>query len=178
MYQIDIPLYNKNGDRLSGQYVLTRGLKKSGYKSQQKPDQMKVKPVYINDSPNAYYVKVDDNNAIYTECGFCGLFTDYNKKAVIVADNNISRFTSELNVKEISSSSRTENRKSYTRVNSEEMEFEASDGIDTLNINNIKKDTSVVDITDVDTAQNKSLYEDERFLDSLKYARQKGMDIR
>ena len=173
LYQVDVPVYQKNGERLEGQYMLTRGLKTSSYESSQSVDEMSVKPVFINGSKEACYVKVDDNNAIYTERGFCGLFVDYNKKAVIVSDANVAQFISELNVKNINASSRSEIRRN-NRNNAGFIDVEAIKS-DSLDINVKRNDSLVVDTAKTDSVGSKKMFSDKQFLDTLNNMRQKDV---
>ncbi|MBQ8482100.1 MAG: hypothetical protein IJ532_06155 [Alphaproteobacteria bacterium] len=173
LYQVDVPIYSRNGERIKGQYMLTRGLKSSTYESSQSLEQMSVKRVYINDSKDACYVKVDDNNAIYTERGFCGLFIDYNKKAVIVADANVSQFISELNVKNMNSSSRGETRRTDNSINTSIPDIEMPSAADSLEVKQETSDSLAVDTINTDTVTNERTYNDRQFLDTLNNIRQK-----
>ena len=175
LYQVNVPLYNRNGERLRGQYILTRGLQKSEYKSSQSLEEMAVKAVYINGSSDIHYVKVDNNNAIYTERGFCGLFADYNKRAVVIADNNVSQFISELNVKSITTSSRVETRRNDNRQSVDIADIEKSDIIGSSEEVELS-DSLVGDTVNVDSAVHKKTFSDKQFLDTLKSMRQ-NMDI-
>ncbi len=172
LYQVNIPLYKRNGERLKEQYMLTRGLQKSKYKSSQSLEEMSVKAVYINGSNEASYVKVDNNNAIYTERGFCGLFIDYNKKAVVIADSNVSRFISEMNVKCIASHSRAETRRNDNRLSADIAEVEKSDSIGSADVKVEKSDSLVGDTVNMDSSVHKKIFSDKQFLDTLKSMRQ------
>lgn len=175
LYHVDVPIYEKNGERKAGQYMLTRGLKSSSYESSQSLEEMSVKPVYINGSKEACYVKVDNNNAIYTERGFCGLFADYNNKAVIVADASVNQFVSELNVKSINASSRSEIRRNENRNNAGIIDAETikSEESDSLSIKTERCDSVAVDTVNTDSVMIKKTFSGKQFLDTLNSMRQK-----
>ena len=110
LYQVDVPVYDAEGNRLENYAVLTRGLKNSTYVSPQTVENMRVKEVYLNGDQKTWYVKADTNNAIYTKDGFSGLFIDYNSRAVIVADNNVEQFVNDLGANKIMQRLRAERR--------------------------------------------------------------------
>ncbi len=172
LYQVNIPLYKRNGERLKEQYMLTRGLQKSKYKSSQSLEEMSVKAVYINGSNEVSYVKVDNNNAIYTERGFCGLFIDYNKKAVVIADSNVSRFVAEMNVKSMTPHSRAETSRNDNRMSADIAEVEKSDSIGSADVKVEKSDSLVGDTVNMDSSVHKKVFSDKQFLDTLKSMRQ------
>lgn len=172
LYQVDVPLYKRNGERLKEQYMLTRGLQKSKYKSSQSLEEMSVKAVYINGSNEVSYVKVDNNNAIYTERGFCGLFIDYNKKAVVIADSNVSRFVAEMNVKSMTPHSRAETRRNDNRMSADIADVEKSDSIGSSDVKVEQKDSLLGDTVNIDSSVQKKVFRDKQFLDTLKSMRQ------
>ena len=172
LYQVDVPLYKRNGERLKEQYMLTRGLQKSKYKSSQSLEEMSVKAVYINGSNEVSYVKVDNNNAIYTERGFCGLFIDYNKKAVVIADSNVSRFVAEMNVKSMTPHSRAETRRNDNRMSADIADVEKSDSIGSSDVKVEQKDSLLGDTVNIDSSVQKKVFRDKQFMDTLKSMRQ------
>ena len=173
--QVNIPVYDKKGNRLKDQYVLSRGLQKSSYESVQKFEKMSTKPVYLNGSGYLNYVKADDNNAIYTERGFCGLFIDDNKKAVVVADKNINQFTTDLGLKRLNKPANNEQNRNYIR-SSNMKEEDLSQVTDTITPREMKDSVTVDTIgASPDTLVNKSTFDGKQFLDTLQLMRQKEL---
>ena len=176
LYQVNVPVYNADGERLENQYILTRGLQKSSYESASEIKNMRTKPVYLNGSDAVCYVKVDSNNAIYTEQGFCGLFIDYNKKAVVIADENIGKFVSLPKNKGLSKQKSVENKTirphSEDKVNSNVTEVvDTLGGKKTKNLNTIDTTGTV----GADSVIRKSTYSEEQFLDTLRTLKQKEL---
>lgn len=95
LHQVNIPVYNANGERKAAQWHLTHGLKHSDYV----PDTSRtyIRKAYINNSTDATYVKVDRCNAVITESGFHGLFVD-GDKVVVVHDDNVEKFKGDHSV--------------------------------------------------------------------------------
>ncbi|MBR1756780.1 MAG: hypothetical protein IJ738_05720 [Alphaproteobacteria bacterium] len=93
LYLVDVPIYNRNGERKTDQYVLTRGLKSSEYSAES--DARYIRKAYINGANEPVYVQVDANNAVVTSRKFAGLFLDDDGKVVVVADNRVSDFIKE-----------------------------------------------------------------------------------
>ncbi|MBR6355771.1 MAG: hypothetical protein IKR92_02845 [Alphaproteobacteria bacterium] len=89
LYLVDVPVYERFGERKPDQYMLTRGLQKSDYVPGNKRYTRKA---YFNNSDDAVYVQVDENNAVVTEKGFVGLFVDADGKVVVVSDDHITDF--------------------------------------------------------------------------------------
>jgi len=106
--QVEIPVYDKKGKRLEGQWVLTHGLPNTKYE----PDTSltSVRMVHINDNPNVNRVKVDANNAVLTDKGVCGLFVE-DGKIVLVSDASLRGFISENNVAMLRASSAKSQKK-------------------------------------------------------------------
>lgn len=89
LHHVTIPVYDRNGERKKDQGILTRGLMETAYN----PDTSRtyVRKAYVNDSSTPSYVKVDRNNAIFTDQGFCGLFLD-GSSVVVIDDANLDKF--------------------------------------------------------------------------------------
>lgn len=173
LYQVDVPVYKKNGERLKNQYVLTRGLKQSSYTSVDRIENLQVKKVYLNGSNEANYVKVDARNAIYTKNGFCGLFVDYNNKAVVVADKNVAQFSGDEDVREIRKANNSEQRRNNKHIYNDtiENEREIPDSI----VENNTIDSVLTDTMTTDSVKTKSTYTGKQFLDTLRTMRQKEL---
>ena len=171
LYQVDVPVYNEYGVRMEGQSVLTRGLNKSSYKSPQRVESMPVKQVYLNGSNKFSYVKADVNNAIYTKKGFSGLFIDYNDRAVIVSDENISKFISSLESRSIAQRERNNEQKRTVEVNSEPIDDAVKHTAvkDTIASDSIEHNDTIKP----DTVSVNSTFTDTQFLDTLRTMRQK-----
>ena len=176
LYQVSIPVYTPEGKRLKNQYILTRGLQNSSYESIQKIENMSIKPVFLNGSDQVSYVKADDNNAIYTENGFCGLFIDYNKNAVIVADKNINQFTTDLGLKRLNKPVNNEQNRNYSRSNST-IDDDLSQVTDTITQREIKDSVNIDTIGNgaVDSTVHKSTFDEKQFLDTMQVLRQKEL---
>lgn len=168
---VDVPVYSSNGQRIKDQYVLTRGLEKSDYKSKQKPEEMKVKAVHINGNPKICYVKADANNAIFTERGFCGLFIDDNQNAIVISDDNVEVFVEELRKHRISQNSHTEQRKNVQN-NQNVSTFEEVIPTDSVKADTIKNDTMNIEIVPTDTIGKKT-FNKNQFADTLQSLRQR-----
>ncbi len=93
---VQIPVYDKDGNRLKDRWILTYGLPNTQYS----PDVSKstIQEVCLNKNPKTCFVRIDRNNAVLTDFGGCGLFVE-NSKVVIVSDARIDDFVGELNVK-------------------------------------------------------------------------------
>lgn len=174
LYQVDVPVFNKDGSRIEGQCVLTRGLNKSSYESTKEPTSMHIKSAYLNGSRTACFVKVDGNNAVYTERGFCGLFVDDNKNVVVVDDENISQFITDLGAKNIERSSKNEIRKVNVKADNNEFLTDLSEKKDTL-FNEENKDTVSTKHHITDSVSGK-VYTDAQFLDTLQNIRKMERD--
>ena len=173
---VSIPVYNAEGKRLENQYVLTRGLQESSYESVMNIENMRIKQVYLNGSNQVSYVKADDNNAIYTERGFCGLFIDYNKKAVVVADKNINQFTTNLGIRSINKTINNEQYRNNVRL-SNVTDEDLPQVKDTVILGEVK-DSVVADTvvnTAADSMKNKSAFNEKQFLDTMQVLRQKEL---
>lgn len=95
LYHVTIPVYNSKGEAKPNQGVLTRGLQSSSYI----PDTSRtfVRKAFVNNSNSPVYVKIDRNNAVFTDRGFCGLFWD-GSSVVVVDDSNIAKFIGDKTV--------------------------------------------------------------------------------
>ena len=98
LYHVNVPLYKPNGERIKDMYVLTRALSNKDFNNYDSQNQMSICRACFNGSSESLYVKVDENNAILTECGYVGLFA-FNGRAVIVAEQNVSQFLGEIHKK-------------------------------------------------------------------------------
>lgn len=171
IHHVNIPVYNSEGQRIEDQYVLTRGLEKSDYKSRQKPEEMKVKAVHINGNPKVCYVKADANNAIYTERGFCGLFIDKNQNAIVIADDNIQTFVDELKGYNISQNKHKEQHKSAQEIK-ENNSIKNDVPVDSVKTDTIRNNTSAFDIVPTDTVSDRT-FNEKQFIDTLQSIRQR-----
>jgi len=171
IYHVNVPVYSSDGERIEDQYVLTRGLEKSNYVSQQKVEEMKVKAVHINGNPKICYVKADTNNAIFTERGFCGLFIDDNQNAIVISDDNVEVFIEELKKHRISQNSNTEQRKSM-QDNQKVSRLEEVISADSVKADTISNDTMNIEIIPTDTIGKKTFNENQ-FADTLQSLRQR-----
>ena len=108
---VQIPVYNKDGERLKDQWVLTRGVADTDYV----PDTSKVRfrATHLNNNPKADYVMVDANGAILTDNGGCGLFLE-GKVIFIVANANLDKYIGERTVQMVQSYNRTQKNKQST----------------------------------------------------------------
>lgn len=86
--QVNVLVYDANGNRKKDQYILTHGLQSSAYV----PDTSRtfIREVRINNSATPVYVRVDRNGAIFTKEGFRGLF-EKDSKVVIASDGNVKK---------------------------------------------------------------------------------------
>jgi hypothetical protein len=170
LHQVDVPVYREDGSRITDQYVLTRGTN-SNYASMQSVENMRVKPVYLNGSSHVSFVKADDNNAIYTEEGFSGLFIDRNRHAVVVADANISEFTSEISIvrnnRDGSNMQRRNNNRYEMSSYAEEPEADENLPADTIKNVTLPHDSVKTDTLPKDT------FTSQQFLDTLQVIRSK-----
>ena len=87
--QVDIPVFDGEGNRLKDRWVVTHGLANSGYEADMSVSTLRR--VYLNDGDEPSYVQVDANNAIMSENGGCGLFLD-GHKIVVVSDVNLNKY--------------------------------------------------------------------------------------
>lgn len=174
LYQVDVPVYDVYGDRIEKCAVLTRGLRNSSYSSTQTVENMAVKEVYLNGAGKPCYVKADMNNAIYTNDGFSGLFIDFNMRAIIVADNNVSQFINELEEKKSWQRARSEQRRNAENQKSTVINATKPAVLkDTIASDSINTDFEHEDTLKSDTAFAKGTYSDTQFLDSLRSMKQK-----
>ena len=174
LYQVDIPVYTSSGERIKGQFVLSRGLKNSSYTSAQRVDDLSVKPVFLNGSDKLTYVKADIGGAIYTERGYVGLFIDYNKRAVVVADRNISQFITNMENKNISQNGRNEqNRYTENRNENTDITVKLIVRQDTIATDSVKTEIERKDTLQTDSVFKKDTYTETQFLDTLRSMKQK-----
>lgn len=96
VYLADVPLYNRDGTRQKGSYMLTRALSKEDFANYQSTNNMRLQQVCFNNSNDAVFVMTDENGAIQTTRGYAGLFADKHQ-ATIVAVQNVKEFVSEIN---------------------------------------------------------------------------------
>lgn len=87
--QVDIPVYDENGNRLQNRWVLTRGLPDTRY--QASTSMYDLRRVRLNGSDEECYVRVDKNNAILTAKGGCGLFENYGN-VIVISDANLDKY--------------------------------------------------------------------------------------
>lgn len=143
LYLVDVPIYTNSGERKKEQYVLTRGLNNSDYVTGTK---RYVRKAYFNNSPDAVFVQVDENNAVVTEKGAVGLFLGNDGKVVVVSDNNVSDFIREKDIKNAWQSSYAN---SAERAEKTSQTVEAEDSISNISVSDsIESDTLKVTATD------------------------------
>ncbi len=88
--QVDIPVFDGEGNRLKDRWVVTHGVSNSGYDADMSVSTLRR--VYLNDGDEPSYVQVDANNAIMSKNGGCGLFLE-GHKIIIVSDANLDKYT-------------------------------------------------------------------------------------
>lgn len=86
--QVDIPIYDGDGNRLKDRWVTTRGV--VGSKYEEDVSLLKTRRAYLNDNTEECYVQVDANNAILAKDGACGLFLD-GYDVVVVGNESLNK---------------------------------------------------------------------------------------
>lgn len=150
--QANVQEYDENGEP-TGCFVLTRGIDRSGYESSQKPEDMDIKPAYLNDSPEPFYVKVDEKGAILTDRGFCGLFRDYGGHVHIVAgganSKSVKRFIEEQNKARADAINRANAEKQAYASSRKARTVRSAVKTDSTTVESSAEDSVVVDTTAV-----------------------------
>ena len=152
---VQIPVYNKDGERLKDQWVLTHGVANTVYV----PDtsRVRLRATHLNNNPKTDYVMVDANGAILTENGGCGLFLE-GMDILVVANANLDKFVGERTVQIVRTYNRVQKNKQvvatdtvktkpeHKEINPTDMEkkdslLQAPDTTKNLNFSILKADT-------------------------------------
>lgn len=153
LYLVDVPVYDRNGERKKDQYMLTRGLQSSDYRAE--GSKRYTRKAYFNNSNEAVYVQVDGNNAVWTERGFVGLFVDNDSKVVVVSDKRVSDFIKDRSVVENHHSSSMSVSERISKVRSAIEETDSVNNVsvpDSISTDTVKMQTDTLNIKEpVDT---------------------------